>query len=92
MSNYVYERYPAQPDYVQKAREARENVVVGGPPNQEGPPRCSIEKAEADSVQETGMEIENILAGSSKKGGNSLVFRHEGEGWTVKQSPIGTMI
>ena len=44
------------------------------------PPISGIEKAEADSVQEAGMEIENILAGSSKKGGNSLVFRREGEG------------
>ena len=56
------------------------------------PPISGIEKAEADSVQEAGMEIENILAGSSKKGGNSLVFRHEGEGWTVMQSPMGTMV
>ena len=77
---------------VQEAREASENVVVGRPLNQEVPPRSSIEKAEADSVQEAGMEIENILAGSSKKGGNSLVFRHEGEGWTVMQSPMGTMV
>ena len=77
---------------VQEAREASENVVVGRPLNLEVPPRSSIEKAEADSVQEAGMEIENILAGSSKKGGNSLVFRREGEGWTVKQSPMGKMV
>ena len=87
-----YERYLAEPDNVQEAREASENVVVGGPPNQEDPPRSGIEKDEADSVQEAGMEIENILAGSSKKGGNSLVFCHEGEGWTVMQSPRGTMV
>ena len=46
---------------VQEAREASENVVVGRPLNQEGPLRSSIEKAEADGVQEAGMELENIL-------------------------------
>ena len=86
----IDERYPIEPDIVQEAREVDENVIVGEPSNVEGSLRSSTVIAEADSVQEARMEVEDILDGSSKKTGSSIVFRRNGDAWTVMQPPMVT--